>query len=91
MSKYKVIKPLSRSIPNGFETFTTGDRIDLEDAEAARMIEAGIVEAKPVEESKPAKVERAEKTQSRELNGVETAVMPEAGVEKAVKAKGVKK
>lgn len=77
MSKYKVIKPLCRSIPNGFESFTHGDLIELDDAEAARMAEAGIVETFPAEASKPVKVERAEK--------IETAVQPEAGVEKAVK------
>lgn len=82
MSKYKVIKPLSRSIPDGFETFTIGDVIELEDAEAARMAEAGIVEAKPLESPK---VLRTEPTPSRDLSGIETAVQPEAGVEKAVK------
>ena len=73
MSKYVVIKPLARMTKtNGFETFTHGDLIDLEDKkEAAEMAEAGIIEPEPVE------AERSE--------AFETAVQSAEGVERAVK------
>lgn len=75
MEKYVVIKPLSQVTPEkGFQTYTHGDLIELEEKEAARMIEAGIVQAGP---SGSPKVLRAEP--------IEKAVMPEADVEKAVK------
>jgi hypothetical protein len=74
MSIYKVITPLARVDPqNGFQTFTTGDMIEIKDeAEAARMIAAGIV----APGSSP-KVERAEQ--------IETADAPPLEAEKAVK------
>jgi hypothetical protein len=75
--KYKVITPLSRSTKDGFETFTTGDLIELDEKEAGRMIEAGIVTPADAEDVKPEKVERADE--------IETEDVKPAGVEKAVK------
>lgn len=82
MKKYRVIKALSQVTPEkGFQCYSHGDLVELDDADAQRMIAAGIVE--PGES--PEKVERAEQTKSRELSGIETADIQPATVEKAVK------
>jgi transketolase C-terminal domain/subunit len=78
MSKYLVITPLSRSTKDGFETFTHGDLIELDEKDATRMIAAGIVT--PVETAEP--LEEAKELRTEEI---ETADVKPAGVEKAVK------
>jgi hypothetical protein len=87
MNKYVVIKPLSQVTPEtGFKTYTHGDLIELDEKDAARMIEAGIVASAPA-----ADAARVEPTKSRELSGIETADVKPEGVEKTVKVKGAKK
>ncbi len=61
----------------GFQCYTHGDLVELDDADAQRMIAAGIVE--PGES--PEKLERADQ--------IETADIKPAAVEKAVK-RGIK-
>ena len=68
--KYRVVTPLARTHPtNGTEVFTHGDMIEVTDkAEAARMIEAGIIaplkdqrEVIEIADEKPVGVEKAVK------------------------------
>lgn len=45
MKKYRVIKPISQVTPEkGFQCYSHGDLVELDDADAQRMIAAGIVE-----------------------------------------------
>lgn len=87
MSKYVVIKPLSQVTPEkGFQSFTIGDLIELDEKDAARMIEAGIVApAANAAEATPKTLE------ADRIEPIETAEAKPVGVEKAVKAKGAKK
>lgn len=79
MSKFIVVKPFARSTPNGFETFTHGNLIEMDEKDAAGMIGAGILVpaaegAEPLEEAKDLRTEE-----------IETADVKPASVEKAVK------
>lgn len=72
--RYRVLTPFTRMTPtNGFESYTHGDSVEIDDAaDAGRMVEAGILErlipaakAEPVVETadlKPGSVENAVKT-----------------------------